>query len=115
MTLRKTQQAPRAPSQLSAKSKAFWKWAVENFVLEEHHLNLLRLLCEASDRCEQARQILDKESITTKDRFGRVLPHPCVAIERDCRVAVARLTRELDLDASGPSNASRPPALPRYK
>jgi len=113
MTLRKTPQAPRAPSHLSSKSRALWKWVVENFQLEVHHLLLLQRLCEASDRCDDARELLAKEGIVTKDRFGRALPHPAIQIERDARIAVVRIARELDLDSTAPE--SRPPVLPRYK
>ena len=36
---------------------------------------------------------------------------PEIAIERDSRVAFARLIRELDLDTNSPAESSRPPAL----
>jgi hypothetical protein len=39
-------------------------------------------------------------------------PHPCVAIERDSRLACARLIRELDLDAEPPTpERLGPPAI----
>ena len=45
-------------------------------------------------------------------REGGIRPHPAVTIERDARLAVARLVRELDLDVSPPaSERSGPPAL----
>jgi phage terminase small subunit len=83
---------------------------VETWTLEEHHLRLLTLAGEAWDRCTQAREQLRRDGLTVTTRHGEVRTHPCVAIERDSRVAFARLLRELDLDVEAPE-ARRPPAL----
>ena len=48
--------------------------------------------------------------MTYEDRFGAPRARPEVAIERDSRLAIARLVRELGLDVATPAN-SRPPAL----
>jgi len=70
------------------------------------------VLCEAWDRSEQAQVRLDQEGLTVEGREGGMRPHPCVAIERDARLAVARLLRELDLDVEPPvSERIGPPAL----
>jgi phage terminase small subunit len=85
---------------------------VEGYELAEHHLRLLTLLCEAWDRAREARERLAAEGLTVESTHGGMRPHPCVAIERDSRLAVARLVRELDLDvAPPPVNDFRPPPL----
>jgi P27 family predicted phage terminase small subunit len=89
----------RVPSHLSKASQNFWKQTVAEYSLEPHHVRLLTSACEAYDRLQQARCILKHEGIMTTDRHGRRVAHPCVAIERDARLAHARLLRELDLDA----------------
>jgi hypothetical protein len=71
---------------------------VEEFELEEHHVKLLTLAAEAWDRGQQARAVLDAEGISYVDRFGAPRSRPEVAVERDSRIAFARLLRELDLD-----------------
>jgi phage terminase small subunit len=106
-----TNRNPPAPSHLSASTKRWWKSVVTNFALEDHHLHLLKLACEALDRVEQARQALATLGTTYVDRFNAPHPRPEVGIERDSRIAFARLCRELDLDTAEMPAASRPPAL----
>jgi hypothetical protein len=84
---------------------------LEDYALEEHHVRLLTLASESWDRAEQAREVLDRDGLTYVDRFGAPRSRPEIAIERDSRVAFARLIRELDLDTNSPAESSRPPAL----
>lgn len=105
--------APKPPSHLSPAARKFFRSVLENFDLDDHHVKLLILACEALDRGEQARQTLATAGVTFIDRFGCPRAHPCVAIERDSRLAFARLLRELALDVGDVApEAPRPPALP---
>ena len=72
------------------------------YVLQEHHLRLLQLACEAWDRAQAARERLDRDGVTVQGAEGGLKTHPAVGVERDARLAVARLVRELDLDAEPP-------------
>jgi P27 family predicted phage terminase small subunit len=103
---------PPPPSHLSASSAAWWMATCERYVLEEHHLRLLQLCCEAWDRAQDARQRLHEDGLTVTGQYG-VKPHPAVAIERDSRLTVARLVRELDLDVEPPASdrVALPPLL----
>jgi P27 family predicted phage terminase small subunit len=103
---------PQPPPHLSASARQWWETTVEAYVLQEHHVRLLQLACEAWDRSQEARAQLEREGLTIPGREGGIRPHPCVAIERDSRLAVARLVRELDLDVELPvSDRSGPPAI----
>lgn len=92
----------RAPQHLEAATRKWFIAVLEEFDLEEHHVRILTLACEAWDRAQQARELLAAEGIMTTDRYGAQKVHPAVAVERDARIAFARLVRELDLDASEP-------------
>jgi phage terminase small subunit len=109
----KKNELPKPPSHLTPASKSWWQVVVENFELEPHHLKLLQAAAESWDRLQSARAVLDKEGISYLDRFGAPRARPEVAVERDAKIAFARLVRELRLDDIPPPEAARPPALNR--
>lgn len=88
----------RAPAHLRPATAAWWRHVIADFTLEEHHERLLTLAAEAFDRSEQAREVIAAEGAYFMDRFEQPKAHPALAVERDSRVAFARLIRELDLD-----------------
>jgi phage terminase small subunit len=102
---------PKAPKYLKPATRRWWQSVVDEIELDPHHLLLLTAAAEAWDRHEQARAALAKHGLTFMDsKLNRPVSRPEVAIERDSRIAFARLLRELDLDSVPPPD-SRPPAL----
>jgi phage terminase small subunit len=101
------------PAHLSKDSAAFFKRTVALFDLDEHHIKLLTLACESLDRGVQARKLIEKDGLTFIDRHGSIKPHAAVAIEKDSRIAFARLVREIGMDVADCD--SRPPSLPANK
>ena len=99
------------PDHLRPATRKWFASVVENYELEPHHLRLLQLAGEAWDRSEQAREALAEHGLTFTDRFDCPRARPEVAIERNSRIAFARLLRELDLDVEPPPQPSRGPAL----
>ena len=103
---------PKPPAHLSQTSREFWRTTVERYELQAHHLKLLQLACEAWDRAQRRANSWTRRGLTVPGAKGYVRPHPCVVIERDSRLAVARLVRELDLDTPPPVGARLgPPAI----
>jgi phage terminase small subunit len=98
----------RAPTHLSPATAQWWRNTVNEFQLEAHHERLLTLAAEAYDRAEQARKALEEHGLMHVDKAGRPHARPEVAIEKDSRIAFARLLRELDLDG-GSAPDVRPP------
>ena len=99
----------KVPVHLAKETQKWWKSVVGDWTLEDHHVRLLTAACEAWDRCQQARKRLAKEGLIFKDRFGQPRARPEITIERDSRLAFARLLRELDLDVDPPREPGRPP------
>jgi P27 family predicted phage terminase small subunit len=88
----------RPPSHLSPDVKRWFSTVTTEYILEAHHVRLLLLAAEAWDRCVQARERLAADGLTIEGREGGMRPHPCVAIERDARIAFASLVKQLGLD-----------------
>lgn len=112
MTVAAKKKSPEAPTHLEPETRIWWAQVESAFELEAHHLKLLTFAAEAWDRAQQARERIAKDGAYLPDRFGVLHAHPAVAVERDSRLAFARLIRELDLDTEAPPE-SRPPGIRR--
>jgi len=99
---------PVAPAHLQPATKTWWHSCVREFELDSHHVRLFQAVSESWDRLQQAREILDREGLVYLDRFGAPRSRPEVAIERDSRIAFARLLRELAFDVSEPEETRAP-------
>jgi P27 family predicted phage terminase small subunit len=98
------------PKHLRADTAAWFASVLKDYELDSHHVRLLTKACEAWDSSEQAREAVAKHGMTYEDRFGAPRARPECAIERDSRLAFARLVRELGLDVAPPTEP-RPNAL----
>jgi hypothetical protein len=57
-----------------------------------------------------SRELLQRDGLVIEGREGGTRPHPAAAIERDSRIAFARLIRKLDLDVEAPASTRTAPA-----
>ena len=99
-----------SPGHLQPTTRRWYQAVLDEYQLEPHHRKLLLLAAEAWDRCQQAREALAEYGIVYADRFGAPHARPEVGIERDSRLAFARLIRELALDVESPGD-NRPPVI----
>jgi phage terminase small subunit len=99
---------PKPPRHLSKSARKWFASVLESYELAPHHVRLLTLAAESWDRCVQAREGLVQNGLTFVDRLGSRRPSPEVAIERDSRIAFARLVRELGLDLGDPEAPRSP-------
>ena len=96
-------------------TKRWWREVASSWELEGHHLRLLTLAAEAWDRGAQAREQIARDGLTTPTRDGGLKLHPAARVENGCRLAFARLLRELDLDVDPPAESKRPPMLRAFR
>jgi phage terminase small subunit len=100
----------KPPSHLRAETKKWFSSVLEEYELEDHHVRLLTLACEAWDRATLAREAIAEHGLTYLDRFSSPRKRPEVSIAEAATIAFARLVREMSLDVE-PPEASRPPGL----
>jgi len=75
-----------APAHLSAAAKKLWARLTADFHLDDAAgMLLLQSACEAFDRLQEARRLIDKEGAIVRDRWGQAKSHPACGIERDAR------------------------------
>ena len=95
-------QAIKPPKHLETATKQWWIRVRNTWKLKEHQVRILTLAAESWDRCAQARVAIEENGLTYDDRFGQPKARPEVGVERDSRLAFARLIRDLDLDIEEP-------------
>lgn len=98
----------KAPSHLSEATKRWFASVLVDYELDPHHVRLLLLAAESWDRCVEARLAIAEHGLTYIDRYGCPKARPECAIERDSRVAFARMVRELRLDIAEPDDQRIP-------
>ena len=88
---------PKAPDGLSCEAKRWWRKIVTGWELDDAGFLVLESALECFDRMRQAQQMLKKEGITSKDRFGQEKVHPAVLVERDAKAGLLRALRAMNL------------------
>jgi len=100
-----------APPHLRPDTAGWWLSVAADYALEPHHLRILTLAAESWDRGVEAREAIARHGCVYVDRFDQPRARPEVAMERDARIAFARLVRELALDVDAPGESNRPPRI----
>ena len=104
-----TAKTTKAPKHLKAPTRRWFESVVADYELQPHHVRLLTLAGESWDRCVEAREAIKEHGMTFTNKYNEVKLRPEVTVEKDSRIAFARLVRELNLSEDPPD--SRPPRL----
>ena len=98
----------KPPAHLRVDGRRLWRGILREFEISEtHDLELLGEACGCVDRISEARAEIEKAGSFFKDRFGQPREHPAHKTERDNKILLCRILRELNLDIEPPE--SRPP------
>ena len=86
------------PKYLSPESRRLWRAITGEWMLDPHHLHLLRCCCEALDTAERARIELAKSGDFFINRHNEIKPHPAINVQRDAIGLFNRTLKALGLD-----------------
>ena len=105
---------PRAPKELQAAGREFWRSVLSQFDLPDHHDRELLKQCSAClDRIHESQQTIEREGLFVADRFGQAREHPAAATEVTNRRLFKGILRELGLSDSNPAEEyTRPRVAP---
>ena len=114
MPFRRTKPGVKAPKHLSRRAAAWWRSIASTWELDPHQMELLSAAAGCLDRIDEARvQIAERGSVFS-DRFGQLRENPAARHERDQKLLLAKLCRELNLDPA-PTDARPPLIRGRYQ
>jgi|SRR5581483_4258221 len=91
----------KPPKHLTSDARKLWQRIFNEVDLDEPALLLLNTLCEQFDRMNQARELLKRDGIVVKDRFGQDKPHPACGVEVNAAAGMMRAWRLLGFDLQG--------------
>jgi hypothetical protein len=94
--------------ELSETMQKWAAWVRDTFSLEQHHEKILQLACQAFDRGQQARELLDRLGLTYQDRNNCPCVRPEAAVEARCRLDFSRLLKALGLSEETANPPGRP-------
>jgi hypothetical protein len=99
---------PAPPAHLADDGRQLWLDIQRAYQIDDPGgLVLLRVACEALDRAERCRRLIDEQGEMLTVR-GIPRAHPALAAERDARAAIVRAIRNLNLDLEPLKAIGRP-------
>jgi len=88
-----------APGHLSQEARKLWCDLVDEYAIGDvAGLAILRTALEAFDRCQAARESIQRNTMLIVGRDGQPKPHPLLTVERDSRAAFLQGLKSLNLD-----------------
>jgi P27 family predicted phage terminase small subunit len=100
---------PTPPKGIRPEAVAEWRRLHRDYTIDADALPALVELCEALSRKIEAREVIERDGLIVKDRFGQDKAHPAISVERDSRLAVLRCLRVLGLPGPEEKQRGRPP------
>jgi Phage terminase, small subunit len=75
---------------------------------DEVSQTILTEACSSLQRARLAREAINRDGVSYKDRFGQPKPHPLCSVERDARAAALAAFRQLNLEMPRPKSKEIP-------
>ena|SRR5215469_7754870 len=89
----------KPPKALSGEARRWWQEIRDEYEIRDSAgLLLLQTAAEQFDQMRQAERLIKREGPVVQDRWGHRKQHPATLVARDCRTAMMRCLRQLNLD-----------------
>jgi hypothetical protein len=99
-----------APKHLAPEARELWAGIQREYgITDTAGLRILRTACEAFQRAQECRHVIDVEGLQAPDRFGQNRPHVLLSAERDARSQFLQALKSLHLDVEPLKTVGRPP------
>ena len=98
----------KAPKHLRAATRKWFESVVSDYDLEPHHVRLLQLAAEAWDRCQEAREAIKEYGMTFENKYSETKIRLEAVVEKDSRIAFARLVRKHQFQRGARSTTAAP-------
>lgn len=82
-------------------AKSVFRGVCKLYDLADHEAETLARACQQLDHAIRAGREVERDGVSTTDRFGQTREHPALASERQCLNSYRLLMRELRLDGAG--------------
>jgi P27 family predicted phage terminase small subunit len=89
----------KAPTGLRHGGKTLWRQILDGWEVPDEQLQILENVCRSQDRIDTLQRTLEREGMTTKNRFGVIVAHPATNILRAEVANFSALYRLLQLAA----------------
>ena len=89
----------KPPADLTIAAKRLWRQVQEDYgITDAAGLVYLSSACQAFDRAKTAREIIKRDGLTIKNRYGQQRPNPLLTVERAAAAQMAEFFKCLNLD-----------------
>lgn len=100
----------KPPTFLSTKARRWWSAVAGEFVFQsEPEWELLTQAAATIDRIDQARKAISQHGLMVPTGQGGLKPNPAANLERDNKILLCRIMRELRLGDPADDESNRPP------
>ena len=101
----------KAPKDLKpgGPGRRYWRAVCKNFDIEDFHVDILLVACQALDRAEESRQAVAEHGLLIVPTGGGIARlNPAAACERESMNTFLRAEKQLGLDSNEAPQPGRP-------
>jgi hypothetical protein len=103
-----TRSTPKAPAGLAVAGRKLWRWATDEWDLEEHEELLLLQACRCADYLDRLADEAARGTVTVENFRGDQVANPAMVEARQQSITLSRLLASLRLPSGEEEGQRRP-------